>query len=159
MPPMLAVKLWQYLQRPPWLWPVAWHRPQPRPEAWLPRSLPRSPCAFPSLLSPCESAFDLRPPLPLLLFDELLFPFEVQPPFLRRPRLCPRLPCLRNSHAPPCTVVLSEPPGRPEPSLGGTLPRICMAWYAVARLAPSSKSKAALPCRGFSQSSTVLKEP
>ena len=64
-------------------------RPRPRPEAWLPRPLPCTPCALPAMLPPCEFPFELKPPLLFLLFDELLFPFEVLPPFPRRPRPYP----------------------------------------------------------------------
>ena len=54
---------------------------------------------------PCEFPFELKPPLLLLLFDELVLPFAALPPFPRRLRRCPRPPCLRNSRAPPCNLV------------------------------------------------------
>ena len=81
----------------------------------MPRLLPRTPCALPALLPPCEFPFELMSPLLLLLFDELLFPFEVLPPFPRQPRPYTRPLCVRNSRALPCTTVLSSRPGLPEP--------------------------------------------
>ena len=79
-------------------------------EAWLPRPLPRAPYAFPALFPPCDFSFELKPPLLLLLFDDLVLLFAALQPFLRQLRPCPRPPCLRNSRAPPCTTVFSARP-------------------------------------------------